>query len=232
MKNNLTVILVFVVAAFALGCGNKTHPVKVHVDPELENGTTEQIAVFPFATSVHSSDDPDEMAPKTMDRLFRQELDARGDYKFISPSSVDYALRGAGLDKEAKQFVDTWRRKKEIDANFIKHAAEALKADAILVGVVDLWQKDEVDYRETSTPATYVGATITIFRLQDGKMLFEAADEDFLEGATSEAGDRGAMRSGSGAVQADRAANMYQAPEYEEVAVKVARALALSIPRR
>jgi len=232
MKKNSTFMLVFVFAALVVGCGNKTHPVKVHVDPDLDSGAIERIAVFPFSSSVHDSDDPDEMAPKTMDRLFRKELDARGDYKFISPSSVEYALRGAGLDQEAKQFIDTWRRKKEVDENFIRRAAEALEADAVIVGVVDLWQKDEVDYRETSTPATYVGATITLFRLEDGKMLFEAADEDFLEGATSEAGDRGAMISGSGAVQSDRASNMYKAPEFEEVAVKVARALALSIPRR
>jgi hypothetical protein len=222
--------LILVVALF-VGC-QKKHPVKVHIDPVMSEGTVEQIAVFPFASSLHSTDDPDGLAPRMMDQLFRQELDARTDYKFLSPASVEYALRGGGLDEEAKEFVDDWRKDKQIDQQFLERFAAATQADALLIGVVDLWQKDEVDYRESSTPATYVGATITIIGINDGKVLFEAIDEDFLEGALTEADSRGARTSGSGAVQADRSANVYQAPEFEEVAVKVARALALSIPMR
>jgi hypothetical protein len=229
MKSYLLLIMVLVVTP---GCGQRQHPVKVHVDEAMNEGTVEQIAVFPFASSLHHTDDPDREAPKTMDRLFRQELDARDDYKFVSPSSVEYAVRGAGLDEQAKEFVDNWRQKKQVDQQFLSRLSGAIQADAVLIGVVDLWQKDEVDYRETSTPATYVGATVTIIRISDGALLFEATDEDFLEGAMSEAADRGAMRSGSGAVQSDRASNVYQAPEFEEVASKVARALALSIPPR
>jgi hypothetical protein len=224
------ILLILVVALF-VGC-QKKHPAKVHVDPAMSEGAVEQIAVFPFASSLHSTDDPDRVAPRTMDQLFREELDARTDYKFLSPASVEYALRGGGLEQEAKQFVDAWRKSKQIDRQFLERFAGVTQADALLIGVVDLWQKDEVDYRETSTPATYVGATITIIGINDGKVLFEAIDEDFLEGALSEAGDRGVRTSGSGAVQSDRSANMYQAPEFEEVAIKVARALALSIPMR
>jgi hypothetical protein len=217
--------------ALFVGC-QKKHPLKVHIDPVMSEGTVEQIAVFPFASSLHSTDDPDGVAPRMMDQLFRQELDTRADYKFLSPASVEYALSGEGLDEEAKEFVDAWRKDKKINQQFLDRFASATQADALLIGVVDLWQKDEVDYRETSTPATYVGATITIISINDGKVLFEAIDEDFLEGALTEADSRGARTSGSGAVQADRSANMYQAPEYNEVAIKVARALALSIPRR
>lgn len=228
MKRYIPLILI---VGFLLGC-QKTHPVKVHVDPAMKEGAVEQIAVFPFTSSLHDTDDPDDEAPKMMDRLFRTELDARDDYKFISPSSVEYALRGGGLDEQAKQFVDTWRQKKQVDQQFLSRLSDAIQADAVLIGVVDSWQKDEIDYRDTGTPTTYVGATITILSIPDGKTLFEAVDEDFLEGATTEAGDRGATRSASGNVQSDRASSVYQAPEYEEVASKVARALALSIPVR
>jgi hypothetical protein len=222
--------LILVVALLA-GC-QKKHPVKVRVDPAMEKGAIEQIAVFPFASSLHSTDDPEGLAPRMMDQLFRQELDARTDYKFLSPESVEYALRGGQLQEAGEEFVDNWLKNKQIDQRFLEGFRDVTQADALLIGVVDLWQKDEVDYRETSTPATYVGATITIIGITDGKVLFEAVDEDFLEGALTEAADRGARVSGSGAVQSDRAANVYQAPEYEEVAVKVARALASSIPRR
>jgi hypothetical protein len=219
------------VIGLTLGCG-KTHPVKVQVDDAMSESEIEQIAVFPFGSALNDKDDPDDEAPKVMNRLFRGELAARDDYKFLSPESVDYALSGAGLEQEAIRFVDTWSRKREVDAVALSALSGALEVDAILVGAVDLWQKDEVDYRETSTPATYVGASVALFRLSDGKKLFEASDEDFIQGAQTEAADRGAMRSGSGAVQSDRVANMYQAPEFDAVATKVARALALSIPRR
>ena len=224
-------LLFVLLAGLVIGC-QKKHPVKIHIDDAMKEGTIEKIAVFPFASAVHHSDDPDGNAPRTMDLLFRQQLGKRDDYQFISPSSVEYALRGDGLTEDAKRFVDGWRNHRQVDAEFLTRLTQTLRADAVLIGVVDLWQKDEIDYRETASAATYVGATITILRLEDGTMLFEATDEDFLEGAHSEASDRGARLSGSGAVQADRSAKMYQAPEYKEVAVKVARALAMSIPIR
>jgi hypothetical protein len=222
--------LILVVALF-VGC-QKKHPVKVNIDPAMSQGAIEQIAVFPFTSSLHSADDPDGVAPRMMDHLFRQALEERNDYKFLSPASVEYALTGAGLNEQAERFVDAWRKDKQIDQQFLKRFRAVTKADALLIGVVDLWQKDEVDYREASTPATYVGATITIIDIDDGKVFFEAIDEDFLEGALTDPSDRGARTSGSGAVQVDRAANVYSAPEFEEVAVKVANALAASIPRR
>ena len=229
MKRYIGLLLI---AGLMLGCGQRKHPVKVVIDPEMKSSMIEQVAVFPFASSLSDADDPSHEAPKMMGRLFRQQLDTRDDYKFLSPTSVEYALHGAGLEDMSKQFVDEWRTKNQVDRQFLTRFADATQADAVLVGVVNMWQKDEIDYRETSTPATYVGASVTLFRVSDGKVLFSATDEDFLEGAHSEAADRGAIRSGSGAVQSDRAAALYKAPEYESVAVKVAHALAMSIPAR
>src|SRR5262245_21089180 len=39
---------------------------------------------------------------------------------------------------------------------------------------------------ENATPATYVGATITVVSAKDGSMLFRCSDEDYIEGARSE----------------------------------------------
>jgi hypothetical protein len=231
MKGYAAALAAVLMAGLSLGC-QKQHPVRVHVDPAMSESDIEQIAVFPFGSGLNDKDDPDNEAPVMLNRLFRGALSARNDYKFLSPESVDYALKGGGVEAEAARFMETWSTKKQIDEVALSKLAGALKADAILVGVVDLWQKDEVDYRETSTPATYVGATITLVGLRERKVLFEASDEDVVQGAQSEAVDRGAMRSGSGAVQADRASNMYQAPAFEVVATKVVQALASSIPRR
>jgi hypothetical protein len=225
-------MLVVMVLGLVVGC-QKTHPVKVYVDDSFEPASIEKIAVFPFASGLHHSDDPDNNAPNMMDMLFRHELDGREDYSFLSPSSVSYALESADLTEDATRFVDAFRKTRVVDKAFLERCSKALSADAILIGVVDLWQKDEVDYRESSaTPTTYVGATVTILDLANGTILFQASDEDFIEGAQSEGGDRAVRTSGLGAVRSDPGANVYRAPEHKEVALKVVRALVSSIPIR
>jgi hypothetical protein len=77
-----------------------------------------------------------------------------------------------------------------------------------------------------------VGATITILAARDGKVLFQAIDEDYQEGARTETGDRSLVTSGSGAVYADLGARVHKAPPFDGVAAKVAKSLALSLPAR
>jgi hypothetical protein len=223
-------ILFLLLSAVALGCGSKKHPVKVVVDPEMSAGQVEKIAVFPFTSAVHHSDDPDKLASKTMDRMFREELDTREDYNFIAPSSVTYGLEREDLTERGEAFVKGWTKNEEIDAEFLRKIYDTFQVDAVLIGVVDLWQKDEVDVQENATPTTYVGATVTVLGTQNGKVLFQASDEDFVEGARSE--DRTVLRSGSGQIYSDPRGGSYRATEYEDVAVKVVKALVSSIPAR
>lgn len=224
-------ILVAGIGVFA-GCGKKTHPVKVFVDPSFSEGGSDKIAVFPFSSAVNSAADPNQLAPKTFDELFRAELENRNDYKWVSPSSVEYALQGGGLREEAKRFVDSWRTKRQADAGFLKKMGSALQVDGVLIGVVDMWQQDQVDARENAAPASYAGATVTIFDVKDGKVLFEASDENMLEGVRSEDRDKSIRRSGAGQIYSDPTGGLYKAPPLEEVAIKVAQALASSIPVR
>ena len=227
------VLLPLVCVALLVGCiGKRSHPIRVEEDPALKDRAVEKVAVMPFASAVHHSDDPDGLASTTMDQLFLDELDSRDDYNFLSPRSVMYALDGKDMRESAERFMDTWAKKKEVDMDFLRVAAGSFQVDAILIGVVDVWQKDEADYRENSASSTTVGATITIIDINDGRTLFEAADEDFLESARTETTDRSVQTSGLGAVQGDAAGALYRAPDYSEVAIKVARALALSIPQR
>lgn len=225
-------IAIIALVGFAMGCG-KTHPVKVFVDPSMKDGTVEKVAVLPFTSSLHRSDDPDDIASKTMDELFLGQLESRKDYKFSSPQSVSYVIDKAGLGEAAAKFADDWRKHQQVDTVFLSKLSKELQVDGVLIGVVDVWQKDEVDYREASgTPTTYVGATVTLLGVNSGAILFQASDEDFLESATSEASDRGVKTSTLGAVRSDSGGRIYKAPRHQDVAIKVVRALVASLPKR
>lgn len=228
MKKTLLLVLI---VGLLLGCG-KTHPVRVEVDPSFESGSFEKIAVFPFASALHQTADPDRVAPRTFDQMFREELDQRSDYKWISPGTVSYALQREDLEDATEKFVDTWRKNHKADTEFLATLGEILQVDGVLIGVVDVWQQDEVDVREAATPTTYVGATVTIFDVKEGRVLFEASDEDYLEGARSEDRNQQLVRSGSGKAYSDPRGGAFAAPEHEEVAIKVVKALVASIPVR
>jgi hypothetical protein len=128
--------------------------------------------------------------------------------------------------------VDDWRQKREVNKEFLAKLGRSLQVEGVLIGVVELWQQDEVDPRETAAAASYVGATVTIFDVTDGKVLFEASDEDMLEGVRNEDRDSQIIRSGTGQIYSDPTGAVYKAPPLDEVAVKVAQALARSIPTR
>ncbi|MDH3197043.1 MAG: hypothetical protein OEO21_02260, partial [Candidatus Krumholzibacteria bacterium] len=155
------------------------------------------------------------------------------DYHFVSPSLVRSAVEMSGLQTEFETFASTYPRSDKPDARFLADLANALQCDAFLVPVVDLWQKDEADYRENASSATYVGATLTVLdgRERPGAVLFRSVDEDYLEGVRTETADRTIVRS-AGIVRADEGEKLYRAPEFEAVAIKVAETLAGSLPAR
>ena len=229
MKRTLMTIA-FAVIAVALGGCQKEHPINVEVDPELESAEG-KIAVFPFLSAIHDSDDPDDIAPITMEKHFIPALDARNDYTFISPNTVAYAIDGEEQENRYQKFMEEYPRTGEIDPEFLVPLAEALRVDAFMIPVVDVWQKDEVDYQENASPATYVGATITIVDRTGQKVLFRATDENYMEGARSETGDRGIVSS-AGRVRSDSGAKTDRAPPYAEVAIMVINALVESLPER
>jgi len=226
MRKLFLAVLVVVMAC----AGQKDHPISLEIDPVMEEGGAEKIAVFPFLSALHAADDPDDMAPNLMDRHFTPLLDARSDYTFISSGTVRFAVEGhETLEPQYRNFLDQYPRTGKIDAEFFSGLAELLNADAFLIPVVDLWQKDEVDYKEDATPATYVGATVTVTDMTGQKVLFRAVDEDYIEGARSDPTDRGVVSS-AGRVRSDSGAKTHRAPPYEEVAIKVVTALVGSLP--
>jgi hypothetical protein len=229
MKRVLSWVVCVALVGLAAGCGNKTHPVKVIVDPSFHKETIERIAVFPIASALSPTADPDGLARTTFDQLLRGELDKRQDYHWLGPTSVEYALDTEGLKNDAKKFVDGWRNNHRADTDFLAKMGKVLQVDGVLLGVVELWQQE--------AGAAYVAATITIFDAGDGHVLFEAADEDMAKGAKSEA--RNVEIIGRGSTTADRRAtetvvrsHTGWTPLPDEVAIKVAQALVASIPSR
>ena len=233
MKHVLIVALVMLAAV--VSC-KKQHPIEVFVDPRFTDPNNaesmEKIAVFTVATSLHSTDDPDNQAQPTVEKFLVPALDERVDYKFIAPNTVEYAVSQNGWEERYRKFGRSFAVSGKPDLEFLADMAKQLQCDAFLVPVVDVWQKDEADITENTTPATYVGATITILSARDGTVLFKATDEDYEEGARTETGDRSLVTSGSGAVYADLGKKVHRAPPYEDVAAKVAKTLALSLPPR
>lgn len=227
----IAVALLAVIAS----CKSKSHPVDVYISPAMETKAeprVEKIAVLATATSLNESEDPDRIAPKTMERLLVQALDERKDYKFIAPNTVNYVIDTKGWADRYQAFLKTYAMTDKVDMTFLGELANEIQCDAVLMQVVDLWQKDEVDITENAAPATYVGATVTVVAAKDGAILFRASDEDYLEGARTETADRSLVTSSSGAVYSDLGAKVYKAPPFDDVAIKVARALASSLPVR
>ncbi len=231
-----TLGLVAILVLATVPACRQEHPIKVYINPtftDTKSATTvAKIAVTTVASSLHETDDPDNVAPATVEKFLIPALDARTDYKFIAPNTIDYAISQNGWEDRYAKFLRSFAISGKPDMAFVKDLSTQLQCDAFLIPVVDLWQKDEVDITENATPATYVGATITVIAASDGSVLFRATDENYEEGARSETSDRQIVTSASGAVYADLGAKTHRAPPFEDVAVKVAKALASSLPPR
>jgi len=238
------VLLSGLLILLALVACQQGHPISVFVAKNFQSlkpGSADElvfgkIAVFPFMSALHHSDDPDGLAPQTMEKFFAPALNERTDYHFISSNTVLYAIEREGWQESYNHFLQTYARsdKPETESEFLKKLANVLQCDAFLVPVVDTWQKDEVDVQENATPATYVGATLTVLDAtkKPGTVLFRATDENYEEGARSETAGRTLVRGATGNVRADPGAKSYAAPPFEDVAPEVIRALVRSLPPR
>jgi hypothetical protein len=226
-----------IVGMLMAGCKSQ-HPVNVFVNPGFDDtGDTgarvvEKIAVMECTSSLNRADDPDNRAPRTMARYLVPALQSRSDYKFIASTTVSYAVEKTSSPDAYARFLRAYAMTDKPDMAFLAPLAAELNCDAFLIPVVDLWQKDEVDITENATPATYVGATITVVSAKDGSILFRCTDEDYIEGAATSTDDRSLVTSSSGAVHADLGAKVHRAPPFEDVAAKVASALVSGLPSR
>lgn len=229
-------IAIALVASMALDFGCKTaHPQKVFVDPAFEPSRVGSILVAPFASSIPEGADPDRQSERIMNVTLLDLLSERDDYRFLSPEQFKSGVARAGLEDRWQMFKERWYMNHEVDKEFLQKLKVSLNADALLFPHVYLWFKDEADYREEATNSvTQVGATLALFDLGSGAVLWEASDENYREAVRSE--NRNVVQSGgidrrvAGVSATGR--DVYAAPPYEVVAQMVLKVLVDALPRR
>jgi hypothetical protein len=172
-----------ITALLLFGCRQR-HPREVYVHKDLKEGAIEKIAVFPVAaTSAVPSDELD-IACNTLDELLHSELYKRTDYKFIPMTTIVPALETTELRSRVDKWMERWVDHQEVDNELFDKLAQVLQADAVLLGVVDRWERMDA-IQDMTTPATTVAFSITIIELEDGTTMYQASDEDYLEGERS-----------------------------------------------
>ncbi|MCK4349687.1 MAG: hypothetical protein KAX13_02455 [Candidatus Krumholzibacteria bacterium] len=232
-RNQIAVALVFIL--ILAGC-KAQHPSEVTMDPEFDVNQVGSILIAPFVSSIQEGIDPNRQSERIMNRTLLGMISERADHKFLSPEYFKLAIRKGDLDESYEKFKIDWMTKQEVDKAFLLGLKGELDIDAILIPHVYLWDKDEVDYRESgAASSTTVGATLTLVDFDTGKVLWEATDQNYEEAVRSE-GNReqvstaGITRRVSGVSATGK--DMYAAPPYENVAILVLKVLVDAIPER
>jgi len=235
MKKTILTALLFIVV-YISGCGSN-HPSSIVVDPEFNPSSVTRILVTPVVSCVSNVDDRERLSERVTQRILWEHLNKISSYVFLSQQRFYFALAKAEKTDEIKKFKRDWLEKKETDIELLKLLGECDDIDMILVPEIYLWNKDEADYREQSAASvTQVGMTISLINPVSGKVLWEATDQNHLEALRTE-GDRVLVQGAGGydrrieGVSA-MGGDMYGAPPFEDVLVKVVGVLVRAFPSR
>ncbi|MFO7914943.1 MAG: hypothetical protein R6U43_04550 [Candidatus Krumholzibacteriales bacterium] len=220
---------------FLLPSCRAQHPSSIKVDPEFEPNEIRRVLVAPVISSVPEGDDPRRESEILTRHILWENLMTRDDYVFISPQQFRMVMEREAGSGAFAEFRDNWLRGEGADVRMVRLLRENLDFDAILLPEVMLWHKDEADYRESGTSsATQVGMKLYFIDPLSGNVLWEATDENYMEGVRTE-GDRvevvgsgGYDRRISGITATGK--DMYSAPAFENVLIKVVEVLVASIP--
>jgi hypothetical protein len=230
-------IFLFILAAalLVLPACRAQHPSSIKVDPEFDPNEVRRVLVAPVISSVPQGTDPKRQSEILTRRVLWENLTARDDYVFISPQQFIGIINREAGSGAFNEFRDQWLKGEGADVEIIRLLSRNLDIDTILLPEVYLWHKDEADYREAGTSSTtQVGMRIHLLNPLSGKVLWEATDENYLEGVRTEGnrvevvGSGGYDRRISGITATGR--DMYSAPPFESVLVKVVEALVDAIP--
>jgi hypothetical protein len=230
-------VLFIVVAAMTVSAGCKSqHPASITVDPEFNPGENATVLVLPVISTITKGEDPNRESERITNRVLWELVSSRYDYKFLSAEQFRMAVAKAGMNDRLEEFENRWSMDHEVDLELFKAVEAELAVDLMLVPVVYLWHKDEVDYREASAAsATQVGMTLSLVDPGNGKVLWEATDQNYKESVRSE-GDR--VQASSGGIDRRVAGtsvmggDVYAAPPFDDVVVLVLESLVGAIPER
>jgi hypothetical protein len=238
MERTMKLAAVFLLAAAVLGLtGCKSqHPASIEVEPDFNPGEYPTILVVPVISTITRGEDPNRDSERIPNRILWEFVSDRYDYKFLSPEQFRMVVAKADLGERQVEFQNKWSRDHVVDMELCRAVKSELDVDLMLVPVVYLWHKDEVDYREASAASvTQVGMTLSLIDPDNGHVVWEATDENYKESVRSE-GDR--IQAASGGI--DRrvsgtsisGVDVYAAPPFDDVAVLVLEALVGAIPER
>ena len=229
------VILMMLAVLLLSGCKSQ-HPASITMEPDFNPGEYTTILVLPTMSTITRGEDPKRESERIPNRVLWEFLGERYDYKFLSPEQFKMAVNKAGLSGRMEEFYEKWSNEHIVDMEFCRAVKSELAIDLMLFPVVYLWHKDEVDYREAgAASATQVGMTLSLINPKDGRVLWEATDENYKESVRSE-GDRvqsstaGIDRRVSGTSMSG--SDIYAAPPFDDVTVLVIQALVDAIPER
>jgi hypothetical protein len=173
--------------ALAQGCGGgqggaAQHPLTNALDASYPTLNVRAMAALPFASDVRDDEDPDAVAAGMVEAKFYQALGATGGHTILPASEVARVIESQKLSADMASFYKKWiGDQNEIDTEFIQKVASAMRADAVVAGVVDVWHQQPVDITETGTARTTVGVLVGVFHGATGKRLWLGRDENFKE---------------------------------------------------
>lgn len=229
-------IFLIAVAVFGLiGCKSQ-HPASITVEPDFNPGEHATILVLPTISMITKGEDPRRDSERIPNRIIWEFVSERYDYKFLSPEQFRMVIAKTNFGDRLDEFKNKWSRDHVVDLDLCRTVKSELNVDLMLVPVVYLWHKDEVDYREAgAASATQVGMTLSLIDPDNGMVVWEATDENYKESVRSE-GDR--IQSSTAGI--DRrisgtsisGSDIYAAPPFDDVAVLVLEALVGAIPER
>ena len=227
-------VLPVVLYLFWIGC-KPAHPSRVAMDPAFEPNRVSAVLVSPVISSVIEGQDPKRESEYLTNRILMAELTERTDYRFVSPEQFKMAVAKGRLEQRWAAFKESWASRHEMDKEFFQKLRLEMNADAVLIPLVFLWNKDEADYREASTNSvTQVGVTLTLIETETGTILWEASDENYEESVRSE--DRGTISTAGIDRRVEGVSgtghDAYAAPPFEDVANLVIKALIDALPMR
>lgn len=169
----------------ATGCGGKgatQHPLTNDLDPAFPTLAIKTLAALPFASDIAEDEDPDKLSASMTEGKFYTALNAGSGFTIMPASEVQRIAEREGLAENLKTFYKDWiNDQSDVDADLIKKVAAAMKADAVVVGAVDVWHQQTVDITQTGTARTAVGMLVGLFDGATGKRLWLGRDENFRD---------------------------------------------------
>jgi hypothetical protein len=232
----------FALALLLAGCGgiaSTQHPLTNNLDPAFKTLDVRTLAALPFATDIADDEDPDKVAASMADGKFYPALNVGSGFTILPASEVQRVLEKENLLADYRSFCKKWISDQgDVDTGFIKSLASHMKADAVIVGAVDVWHQSPVDITQSGTARTSVGILVGLFEGSSGKRLWLGRDENFKEAlrySPNETNSELARNQTRGEMERTNlrtATGVYAPPDFPAVVDGVVASLVAAFPKR